>query len=226
MATLPVTERFASYLVDERRFSPYTARCYGADLRQFMEFLTGQSGIEIAQGPEQAELDRRENGNVSEPSRTLTTVLLDADADLIRSFLEHLSQKDYSAATMARKIATLRSFFKWAQRVGVAPKNPMTLIRTPRQSKRLPKAITIEQVEQLLSAPGNKDVLGCRDTAMLETLYSTGIRVSELVSLNRDDLDLAGEAMRVRGKGKKERLVPLGAHAIGAIRMYIDMAER
>lgn len=226
MATLPVTERFASYLVDERRFSPYTARCYGADLRQFIEFLTVQSGLEIVASTEQAELDRRESGNAGEPSRSLSTVLLDADADLIRRFLEHLSQKEYSAATMARKIATLRSFFKWAQRVGVAPKNPMTLIRTPRQSKRLPKAITIEQVEQLLSAPGSKDVLGCRDTAMLETLYSTGIRVSELVSLNRDDLDLAGEAMRVRGKGKKERLVPLGAHAIGAIRSYIDMAER
>ncbi len=226
MSTLPVTERFASYLVDERRFSPYTARCYGADLRQFIEHLIVQSGIELIQSDEKAELTRRESGGQGEAARCLTTVILDADADLIRGFLEHLAEKDYSSATMARKIATLRSFFKWAHRVGLAPKNPMTLIRTPRQSKRLPKAITIEQVEQLLSAPGNADVLGCRDTAMLETLYSTGIRVSELVSLNRDDLDLAGEAMRVRGKGKKERLVPLGAHAIGAIRGYIEMAER
>jgi integrase/recombinase XerC len=98
----------------------------------------------------------------------------------------------------------------------------MTLIRTPRQNKRLPKAITVEQVERLLAAPGDADVLGRRDRAMLETLYSTGIRVSELVGLNVPDLDIAGEALRIRGKGKKERLVPLGTHALSAIRRYID----
>ena len=99
----------------------------------------------------------------------------------------------------------------------------MTLIRTPRQGKRLPKAITIEQVEKLLAAPDERDTLGARDRAMLETLYSTGIRVSELVGLNLDDLDLTGEALRVRGKGKKERLVPLGSHALGSIKKYTDM---
>jgi integrase/recombinase XerC len=123
---------------------------------------------------------------------------------------------------MARKIATLRSFYKWAERRGVAKTNPMTLIRTPRQGKRLPKAITIEQVEKLLSAPDDKEVLGTRDRAMLETLYSTGIRVSELVALEVDDLDLTGEALRVRGKGKKERMVPLGAHALAAIVRYME----
>jgi len=101
----------------------------------------------------------------------------------------------------------------------------MTAIRTPRQNKRLPKAVTIDQIEQLLAAPGDKDVLGTRDRAMLETLYSTGIRVSELVGLNLDDLDLAGEAMHVRGKGKKERIVPLGSHAIAAIRHYLTLIE-
>ncbi len=101
----------------------------------------------------------------------------------------------------------------------------MTLIRTPRQNKRLPKAITVEQVERLLAAPGNADVLGRRDRAMLETLYSTGIRVSELVGLNYLDLDATGEALRIRGKGKKERLVPLGTHALIAIRSYIELVE-
>lgn len=99
----------------------------------------------------------------------------------------------------------------------------MTLIRTPRQNKRLPKAITIEQVERLLSAPDDNDVLGRRDRAMLETLYSTGIRVSELVALDAQDLDPSGEALHVRGKGRKERIVPLGSHALGAVRRYIDM---
>jgi integrase/recombinase XerC len=226
MATLPITDRFASYLVDERRFSPYTARCYGADLRQYVEFLCSELGLDIRAPEEAAELARRTGQGQGPSGETLTRAMLDADAELIRSFLEHLAGREYSAATMARKIATLRSFYKWAQRTGLAPKNPMTLIRTPRQSKRLPKAITIDQVERLLAAPGGADVLGCRDTAMLETLYSTGIRVSELVGLDRDDIDLAGEALRVKGKGKKERMVPLGAHAIGAIRRYLDLAER
>ena len=227
MSSLPVTERFASYLVDERRFSPYTARCYGADLRQYIEHVIAETGFENNAQREAAEFERRQgtaNGS-AQPAQTLTAAILDADADMIRIFLEHLSEREYSAATMARKIATLRSFYKWAHRVGLSSTNPMTLIRTPRQSKRLPKAITIEQVERLLAAPGDQDVLGRRDTAMLETLYSTGIRVSELVGLDRDDLDLPGEAMRVRGKGNKERLVPLGAHAIGAITRYIEMAS-
>ena len=99
----------------------------------------------------------------------------------------------------------------------------MTMIRTPRQAKRLPKAITVEQIEQLLSAPNDNDVLGARDRAMLETLYSTGIRVSELVELGMHDLDENQEALRLRGKGKKERLVPLGSHALAAIRHYVNV---
>ena len=157
--------------------------------------------------------------------RSLTGLICEASPDSIRAFLAHLGEQQYSAATMARKIATLRSFYKWADRRGVAATNPMTMIRTPRQGKRLPKAITVEQVERLLSAPGDSDVLGVRDRAMLETLYSTGIRVSELVGLDVEDLDIAGEALRVRGKGKKERLVPLGAHALGSITRYITMVK-
>jgi integrase/recombinase XerC len=231
MSSLPITESFGSYLVDERRFSPYTARCYGADLRQYIEHLMAETGIDPNTAAEADEMRRRQapGGNDVAGSvgpQTLTGVICNADADLIRGFLEHLAEKEYSPATMARKIATLRSFYKWALRSGFTSTNPMTLIRTPRQSKRLPKAITIEQIERLLSAPSENDVLGRRDRAMLETLYSTGIRVSELVSLEVDDLDLAGGAMKVRGKGKKERLVPLGAHAVGAIQAYVELAEK
>lgn len=231
MSSLPLTDSFGSYLVDERRFSPYTARCYGADLRQFIEHLIAETGIEPNPASEGDELRRRQTpggGAVagSLGPETLTGVICSADADLIRGFLEQLAEKQYSPATMARKIATLRSFYKWALRCGLVASNPMTLIRTPRQSKRLPKAITIEQIERLLAAPSDADVLGRRDRAMLETLYSTGIRVSELVALEVDDLDLGSGAMRVRGKGKKERLVPLGAHAIAAIQSYLDLAQR
>ena len=233
MSTLPLTQAFASYLTDERHFSPYTARCYGADLRQFCEYLTAEHNITADEAAEGKAFDRY-NDPANSPSeaiagsigpKTLTDLICAADAEFIRGFLAHLSEQNYSPATMARKIATLRSFYKWAERRNIAAGNPMTLIRTPRQSKRLPKAISVEQVEQLLSCPPNNAVLGTRDRAMLETLYSTGIRVSELVGLNASDLDATGEAMHVRGKGKKERLVPLGSHALGAIKRYVDFVR-
>jgi len=227
MTKIPLTDQFASYLTDERHFSPYTARCYGADLRQFIEYLVGDTGIAIDQDAERHAMHSRTNpggdiaGKIDRP--TITNIICDADAELIRAYLGFLGEQSYSPATMARKIATLRSFYKWGNRHGYTTANPMTLIRTPRQSKRLPKAITIEQIEQLLAAPNDNDVLGRRDRAMLETLYSTGIRVSELVGLDHDDLDLENEAMHVRGKGRKERIVPLGSHALGAIRRYIEL---
>ena len=233
MSVLPLTDAFAGYLTDERHFSPYTARCYGADLRQYVEFLCDEHGIEINLDTERAAFEKRKNAAEQGPAEvvasieptTLTGHILEADADKIRAYLTFLGEKQYSPATTARKIATLRSFFKWANRCGYAGTNPMTLIRTPRQNKRLPKAITVEQVERLLSAPGDRDVLGRRDRAMLETIYSTGIRVSELVGLNLSDLDAESESMHVRGKGKKERLVPLGTHALAAIKRYVDMVE-
>lgn len=230
MSSLPLTESFGSYLTDERHFSPYTARCYGADLRQFIEYLCEESGAEIDRSQEELAFRQRSGPNAgvvgSTGRHTITQTICEADADLIRAYLSSLSEQNYSPATMARKIATLRSFYKWAHRHGFTMTNPMVLIRTPRQSKRLPKAVTVEQIERLLAAPGDKDVLGRRDRAMLETLYSTGIRVSELVGLNHDDLDSEHEALHVRGKGRKERIVPLGSHALAAIRLYTDHLEK
>ncbi len=232
MCTVAITGAFTAYLMDERHFSPYTARCYGADLRQYVEYLAEELGIEPSEEHERRAYEQRlaalaaanghadTLGSVPGPHATVTAAICAATPDTIRGFLAHLATMDYSAATMARKIATLRSFYKWAQRRGLSDTNPMTAIRTPKQGKRLPKAVSIEQIERLLATPSDKDVLGLRDRAMLETLYSTGIRVSELVGLNAEDLDDAGEAMRVRGKGKKERIVPLGTHALAAIRTY------
>lgn len=235
MSTLPITSAFTSYLIDERHFSPYTARCYGADLRQYVEYLRDELGIQAGEDAEAHALRQRQEASRSGQApkdesvagsitpATVTRAICTADADAIRGFLSHLGEQAYSAATMARKIATLRSFYKWAERRGLADTNPMTLIRTPRQTKRLPKAISVEQIERLLSAPDQSDVLGMRDRAMLETLYSTGLRVSELVGLELGDVDLAGEAVKVRGKGKKERIVPLGSHAVAAITRYMEM---
>ena len=231
MTTLPIIAGFTSYLMDERHFSHYTARCYGADLRQYIEFLSEEGNIEMKEAHEQTAFDKigggSSNGDVAHTiiPPTVTKLICDADPESIREFLSHLGTKEYSAATMARKIATLRSFYKWSNRRGFTKTNPMTAIRTPRQAKRLPKAITVEQIEKLLATPSERDVLGLRDRAMLETLYSTGIRVSELVGLNADDMDEPGEALRVRGKGKKERLVPLGTHAMGAVKRYVALVQ-
>ena len=184
----PVIQQFVDYLRYERHFSPYTARCYGADLRQFAEFLAGDSV-----GPDQV---------IPEHLRPIVEQKLhQADAMTVRGFLAHLDSFGYSPATTARKIATLRSFYKWMLKKGHTDTNPMLLIRTPKQTKRLPKAISVEQVEHLLAAPDNRETLGARDRAILETLYSTGVRVSELVDLNRNDLDMDGSTMHVRGKG-------------------------
>ncbi len=232
MQSLPLTEAFTSALVDERHFSPYTARCYGADLRQFVEYLADENGIEINETAESNALQdverQAENGapppaDMNRAPATATDAVVHADADVIRGFLEFLTTKQYSAATMARKIATLRSFYKWAARRNFVASNPMTLIRTPRQSKRLPRAIPVEQIERLLAAPSDTDILGRRDRAMLETLYSTGIRVSELVGLDMEDLDLESEVLRIRGKGRKERLAPLTRHARSALERYVDL---
>jgi integrase/recombinase XerC len=220
MTALPLTDAFSRYLTDERQFSPYTARCYGADLKQFIEFLVEHLHRDIDLAAEQAAYERRLAGQKGEG--TLTDAICGADSELIRAFLQHLDAHHYSAATLARKIATLRSFFKWAVRGKVAGSNPMVQIRTPRQTKRLPKAITIEQVEQLLSAPEEKDVLGTRDRAILQTLYSTGLRVSELVGLTFADVDFEQRVLRVKGKGNKERLVPLGERAMDTMGRYVE----
>ena len=235
-AQLPIIDDFMSYLLDERHFSPYTARCYGVDLRQYAEFITDELNITADRQQESKALERaalRKAGQGA-PNQdvvamltpaTITEAMLKMDVDGIRKFLEHLSRQNYSPATMARKIATLRSYHRWLEKRGFISTNPMLLIRTPKQSKRLPKAIDVAQVEKLLSAPDDSNLLGARDRAILETLYSTGIRVSELVGINRADIDDTGAALIVRGKGRRERIVPLGSHALAALRHYATILD-
>ncbi len=217
-------DQFVNYLRYERHFSPYTGRCYEADLRQYLQHLTDSNGHVLGD----ADTPSGGNGQVdasADAASSLDRRIAAADAMVIRTFLTHLDGFGYSSATIARKIATLRSFYKWMHKLGQAATNPMILIRTPKQGKRLPKAIGVEQVDKLLSMPDNRDTLGARDRAILETLYSTGVRVSELVDLNRGDIDMGDQMLRVRGKGRKERLVPLGTHALSAIRHYLTLLE-
>jgi len=139
----------------------------------------------------------------------------------IRRFVAHLSTAQVSRRTTARKLSCLRSFYRFLCREGVLSHNPAAVIPTPRLEKRLPAFLDEAQVVRLLETPTTQKWLGRRDRALLETLYSTGIRVGELVGLNLDDLDEISGTIVVRGKGKKERLCPIGATALLAIRGYL-----
>jgi integrase/recombinase XerC len=226
---VPIVTAFLDYLIEERAFSVYTGRCYGVDLRQYLVWITEEQNLALDIPAETDAWQRYSSGEKEIAGHvgpeTISEHIISADTEYLRSFLAYLAESSYSPATMARKIATLRSFYKWLERNSCIDSNPMTLIRTPRQKKRLPKAIDVEQVEKLLSAPNDKTLLGARDRAILETLYSTGIRVSELVGINFGDIDETGQAIVIRGKGRKERIVPLGTHAMTAVSHYLGIME-
>lgn len=190
---------FLNHLDVERGASRETIRGYQSDLRQFVAFLTTDT-----------------NEAVPAPSRI--------DASRIRRFLVWLSGRNDKKSSQARKLATLRSFFKFLHQRGQVPHNPVVQVRTPRTGHHLPRVMTKDEAERLMESPTSTDGASVfRDQAILETLYSTGARVSELVGMNWDDLDLNEGMVRLRGKGKKERQVPVGRVAVEAIYDYLTM---
>lgn len=223
-----VTHEFLDYLNYEKHFSPHTAKCYGADLAQFGKFLADRP--QQANAEEQFSMGESHQG-VSTAVATDTAVKLDqqllaVDVNTVRGYLSVLNEKQYSKSTIARKIATLRSFYKFLLKRGRISSNPVAAIRTPKQEKKLPRFLEYEEVKRLLDAPPMDTWLGSRDKAIMETLYSTGLRVSELVGLNMDDVDFLGEIVHVRGKGKKERISPIGTSALQAIQHYMEFRNR
>ncbi len=141
----------------------------------------------------------------------------------IRSFLAFLKTREYSKSSISRKLACLRSFFKYLVRENILTQNPAAGIATPKKEKRLPSFMNPDEITKLLDAPAKNSWEEKRDKAILEMLYSSGLRVSELAGLNHDDLDFFGGLVRVRGKGKKERIVPVGQAALNSLRAYWDM---
>ena len=224
-----IIQKFLDYLRFERRFSEHTAKCYGADLAQYSEFLKNTS-----QGaPPHAEPtshDQQHAGPATAVAAqvdiTVDQLLLSAQVDSIRMYLAFLNEKQYSRATVARKLATLRSFYKFLVKRNHVSSNPVVTVRTPKQEKKLPRFLEYEEVKQLLETPPVDTWLGARDRAILETLYSTGIRVSELVALNMDDIDFLGEVVHIRGKGKKERIAPIGSSALQVIQHYMEYRNK
>lgn len=141
---------------------------------------------------------------------------------VLRKYLAVLKEKNLKSRSVSRRLSALRSFFKFLIREGYLKTNPITTISSPKQEKHLPLFLTEDEVSKLIEVVPTKDERGLRDRAVLETFYSTGIRVSELVGLSLEDIDFIGGIIKVLGKGRKERIVPIGDTAIKAIRAYLE----
>ncbi len=213
-------ERFLTHLRDEKNASPHTLRSYRSDLEQFRLYLTVED----------------ERGRQQEPR-------LDAITKLeIREYLGHLYDRKREKTSVARKLAALRSCFKFCVRQGWLEENPARLVRTPRLPQRLPQVLPVEQVNRFLDTlaelPARGQGAGSskqrdqrarrlvqRDHALLELLYGSGLRAAELVGLDLNDVDLKEQMLRVRGKGRKERLAPFGSKAAAALVAYLKARE-
>lgn len=192
-------QKFLEYLRYQRNASAHTIRNYASDLRQFYSFLTTSPGGDPRPAPELEQIDN------------LT----------IREFLGFLYQKSNRKSSIARKLATLRSFLKYLSAQGVIHANPAKIVASPKLENRLPDYMTVEAVTDLVEAPDTGADSGKRDRAILELLYGAGLRVGELVGLNLGDLSLNEGLVRVVGKGRKERLIPFGKSAAEALEAYL-----
>ncbi len=148
--------------------------------------------------------------------RALETV----DYLALRKFLSVLRERNLKSRSVSRKLSCLRSFFRFLNREGLLKSDPAKTVSNPKLEKHLPKFLTEEEIARLIESPDSAKLLGLRDRAILETFYSTGMRVSELVGLNLEDIDFFSGVVKVRGKGKKERMVPIGEKALGVLRDY------
>ncbi len=194
-------DRFLGFLQDERRMSAQTLRAYRNDLLQFRKFLDEEHCRDGAPGPE------------------------GIDALAVRGFVAHLSRAGLEKASIARKLSTVRSFLKAAVRDGRLEASPAEGIPTPRVPKPLPKTLTVDEIFALLDQIQQDDFASLRDRAILELLYAAGLRVSELVALDLADLDLSSRTVRVLGKGGKERMVPFGGKAAGALKTWLARSQ-
>lgn len=154
------------------------------------------------------------------------TPLENIDYLFLRKYLAALKEKNLNSRTVGRHLSSLRSFFKFLIREGYIKTNPIVSISSPKLEKHLPSFLTEDEVSKLMDSSSPNDERGLRDRAILEVFYSTGIRISELVGLNIDDIDFIGGVVKVMGKGKKERIVPIGDKAMSAIRDYLDRRKK
>lgn len=193
-------KKFLVSLALERNYSENTVKAYNSDLVQMEQFLQQQLGHK--------DLSVKEINRLS-----------------IRHFLSTLHRQGYNSHSIMRKLTAVRSFCRYLCRQGLLPANPATGLMPVRGDKRLPTFLDVTQAARVMELPDRRKVLGLRDLAILELLYGTGIRLMELVGLNLSDVDMVGEVIKVRGKGKKERILPVGRKALEALRNYMDRRD-
>ena len=186
-------EHFIKYLSNEKNYSSYTIDNYNMDLEDFFGFLDKYKITEIKK----------------------------VDYKILRKYLSYMDEQKYSNKTISRKLSSLRTFFKFLIKREYIDNNPMTLISNPKEEKTLPKYLNYGEIERILQIPNQETVLGLRNACMLELLYSTGIRVSELVSIKLDDIDFYNKKIKILGKGNKERFVLLGQQCEELLKKYI-----
>ena len=189
--------RFLEYLHKERNCAEYTLSSYRCDLQQFARFLYPR-------------ID-----NLQLPLRVV-------QREQVRSFVADLEEKGLKASTVARKLAALRSFFRYLCREGALVANPAGAVASPLVERALPRHLPVEQVAEAMEAPSTERFSGVRDRAILEVFYGGGIRLGELVALNLSSLDLAESTIKVMGKGRKERIAPIGTKAQEALKAYLQ----
>ena len=190
---------FLTYLQAERGASPHTLRNYEADLRQFLAFLR-----------------TAHDGSLPAPE--------EVDSYAVRSFLAARAGQGDAKSSLGRKLATVRSLFKYLGREGIVEQSPAATVVTPKKDQRLPRVLSADDAARLMDQPGTTQPRSPRDQAILEVLYSAGVRVAELVGLNVEDVDLEAGTATVLGKGRKERVVLLGEKAVEAVRAYLKKA--
>jgi len=191
-------EEWDRHLADERAVSPHTRRAYREDVGRFLEFLSGFAGRDAA-GIDAAEVD----------------------ALAVRSWLASLRAGGQARTSIVRRLSALRTFFSFLEREGLVEGNPARGVATPRTEKSLPVTLSVAEAGAVVEAPPSDTDLGLRDRAILELLYATGLRVSELVGLSLPDVDLPGRQARTLGKGRKERIVPFGEKAAEALAAWL-----
>jgi len=193
------TREFLQFLKLNRNASPHTVRAYDTDLTQFVEFVAA-----------------RDN---TKPSRIPVSAV---DAEGVRGFLESLHQRGISRASAARRLAALRTFSRYLVREERLAEDPTQLVGAPRREKTLPNHLDLEQVDHVIGTPDLSTTAGRRDRAILELFYASGLRLSELVGLDIEDVNLSGRVVRVRGKGGKERLVPFNHSTADALKAMLQ----
>jgi len=202
---------FLEYLRVERGLAANTLESYGRDLRQFAAYVATLDSQAAAVGGACAS-----EGDAS-PG---------VSRDTIVSYLLDLESSGKAMATIARRLAALRAFYQFLVRERRLGRDPTADLSSPRLQRRLPRVLTVSEVERILAQPEADTPAGLRDRAMLELLYATGIRVSELTALNTEDVDLEGSLVRCLGKGNKQRIIPMGSAAVGALDAYIRHGRR